>query len=223
MIYFGVVLTLLSYFLGIYIHKKTKLIIMNPLLIAILFVIIILLSFNIEYEIYNSSAKYISYFLTPATISLAIPLYKQIHLLKKNIKAIILGILSGVLSSLTSVLAFSYLFMFTHEEYVTFLPKSITTAIGMGVVEELGGYVSIAVASIIITGIIGNIFAVKILSLARVHHPISKGLAIGCASHAIGTTKAMEIGEVEGAMSSLAIVVSGLITVIGASLFSMLF
>lgn len=223
MMYFGVVLTLLSYFLGIYIHKKTKLIIMNPLLIAILFVIIILLSFNIEYEIYNSSAKYISYFLTPATISLAIPLYKQIHLLKKNIKAIILGILSGVLSSLTSVLAFSYLFMFTHEEYVTFLPKSITTAIGMGVVEELGGYVSIAVASIIITGIIGNIFAVKILSLARVHHPISKGLAIGCASHAIGTTKAMEIGEVEGAMSSLAIVVSGLITVIGASLFSMLF
>lgn len=223
MIYFGITLTLLAYFLGVYINKKTKLTLMNPLLIAILFVIGVLLVCDIEYDVYNNGAKYISAFLTPATIALAIPLYKQIHLLKKNIKAIVLGILAGVLSSLTSVLALSYLFMFTHAEYVTFLPKSITTAIGMGVVEELGGYVSIAVASIIITGILGNIFAVKILKLFRITHPIAKGLAIGCSSHAIGTSKAMEIGEIEGAMSSLAIVIAGLITVVGASFFSMLF
>ena len=193
---------------------------MNPLLIAITIVIFVLLVFDIDYLIYNESAKYLSHFLTPATVSLAIPLYKQIHLLKSNLKAILLGILSGVITSLTTVLLLAYIFKFTHEEYVTFLPKSITTAIGVGVVEELGGYVAIAVASIIITGIMGNIFAEKILKCTKIENPAAKGLAIGTASHAIGTSKAMEIGEIEGAMSSLAIVVSGIMTVVLASIFS---
>ena len=108
----------------------------------------------------------------------------------------------------------------THEEYVTLLPKSITTAIGMGVSDELGGYVTIAVAVIIITGVLGNIFGELICRLFRITEPISKGLAIGSASHAIGTAKAMELGEVEGAMSSLAIAVAGVLTVIGATIFS---
>lgn len=220
MMYFGLFLTLFSYFIGVYVNKKTKLILMNPLLIAITIVIFVLLVFDIDYLIYNESAKYLSYFLTPATVSLAIPLYKQIHLLKSNLKAILLGILSGVITSLTTVLVLAYIFKFTHEEYVTFLPKSITTAIGVGVVEELGGYVAIAVASIIITGIMGNIFAEKILKCTKIENPAAKGLAIGTASHAIGTSKAMEIGEIEGAMSSLAIVVSGIMTVVLASIFS---
>ena len=218
--YFGLAITLIAYFIGVYINKKSKLSLCNPLLISITLVVIILLVFHIPYDIYNHSAEYISYLLTPATISLAIPLYQQVHLLKNNLKAILFGISAGVVSSLSSVLAFSFLFQFLHEEYVTFLPKSITTAIGMGICEELGGYVSIAVAAIIITGVLGNIFAEIILKIFHIKNTIAKGIGIGCASHAVGTSKAMQIGEIEGAMSSLAIVVSGLITVIGASIFS---
>lgn len=221
-LYFGAVLSVIAYFIGVVINKKTKLSFLNPLLIGIILVIVVLAIFDIDYQIYNNTAKYISYLLTPATVSLAIPLYNQVQLLKSHFKAIICGVLAGVMSSLSSVLAFAWIFQFTHEEYVTFLPKSITTAIGMGVVEELGGYVSITVAAIIITGIIGNICAEWILKLFHIHHPIAKGIAIGSASHAIGTTKAMQIGEIEGAMSSLAIVVSGLITVVAASIFAML-
>ena len=220
-LYFGLSITLIAYFIGVFINKKTKISLCNPLLISIVIVIIVLLLLDIPYDVYNQSAKYISYLLTPATVALAIPLYQQVHLLKSHFKAIIIGISAGVLSSLSSVLALAYLFHFSLKEYVTFLPKSITTAIGMGVVDELGGYVSIAVTAIIITGILGNIFAEMILKLFRIHHPVAKGIGIGCASHAIGTTKAMEIGEIEGAMSSLAIVVSGLITVVGASIFAM--
>ena len=136
--------------------------------------------------------------------------------MKKNAKAIAAGILSGVLSSLVSVLALAAAFGLSHEEYVTLLPKSITTAIGMGVSEELGGIVTITVAVIIVTGVLGNIIAELVCKIFRIHEPVAKGIAIGSASHAIGTAKAMEMGEVEGAMSSLSIAVSGLLTVIGA-------
>ena len=160
--------------------------------------------------------------MTPATVSLAIPLYQQLELLKKNFTAMILGILSGVLTSAGVILAMSILFGLSHEEYVTLLPKSITTAIGMGVSEELGGYVTITVAVIIVTGILGNIIGEMVCKVFRIKNPISRGLALGTSAHAIGTAKAMEMGEVEGAMSSLAIVVAGLCTVIGASVFAML-
>ena len=160
--------------------------------------------------------------LTPATICLAIPLYEQLELLKHNWKAIVLGILSGVLASLGSILGMAVLFGMSHEEYVTFLPKSITTAIGMGVSEKLGGFVPISVAAIIITGVLGNIFAELIFRIFRIREPIARGVALGTASHAIGTAKAMELGEVEGAMSSLSIVVAGLVTVGGASVFSLI-
>lgn len=147
------------------------------------------------------------------------PLYRQMNLLKKNIKAVVLGIVSGVLASLVSVLALAWLFGLSHEEYVTLLPKSITTAIGMGVSEELGGIVTITVAVIIITGVLGNMIAEAVCRIARINEPIAKGLALGTSAHAIGTAKAMEMGEVEGAMSSLAIAVAGLLTVVGASVF----
>ena len=114
----------------------------------------------------------------------------------------------------------SLLFGLSHEEYVTLLPKSITTAIGMGVSEELGGYVTLTVAVIIITGVLGNIFAPLICRVFRIREPIAKGIAIGTSSHAVGTAKAMEMGEVEGAMSSLSIAISGLLTVVGASVFA---
>lgn len=221
--YFGVVLSLVTYFFGTYIRKKINFPLFNPLLIAIILTAAVLIIFKIDYTAYNASAKYISYLLTPATVSLAIPLYEQLDALKNNWKAIIAGILSGVITSLLSILAMAFMFGFTHEEYVTFLPKSITTAIGMGVSEELGGYVPVTVAIIIITGVLGSVIAETVLKIFRIKDPVAKGIAIGTASHAVGTSKAMEIGKTEGAMSSLSIVVAGIITVIGASFFAGLY
>ena len=217
---FGVVISLTGYGLGVLAKNKLHKGLCNPLLISIIFVIAVLKLTGISYDTYNISAKYISYLLTPATVSLAIPLYLQIEKLRKNLPAILIGVLSGTLASMGSIAAMAALFKLSHKEYVTLLPKSITTAIGMGVSEELGGYVTISVAVIIITGIIGNLLADLVCRLFRITDPIAKGLALGTASHAIGTAKAMEMGETEGAMSSLAIVVAGLMTVIGASVFA---
>ena len=219
-VFFGVFVSLLSYGIGTILKRKLKLAIFNPILIAVILTIGILLIFGVDYEKYNEGAKYLSYLLTPATICLAVPLYEQFELLKKNFIAVIIGILSGVITSLVSIFALAYLFRLDHASYVTLLPKSITTAIGMGVSEELGGYVALTVAVIIITGIFGNMIAVALCRLFRIKEPIAKGVAIGTSSHAVGTTKAMEIGEIEGAMSSLSIVVAGLLTVIGANIFA---
>lgn len=205
----GIVISLLAYEIGLAAKKKWKLAILNPLLISILLVILFLAVFHVDYESYNESAQYLSYLLTPATVSLAIPLYLQMEVLKKNFAAIMAGIFSGVLASLGSVFAMAALFGLSHKEYVTLLPKSITTAIGMGVSEELGGYVTISVAVIIITGVLGNMTAETICKIFKIRYAVSRGLAIGTAAHAVGTARAMEMGEVEGAMSSLAIVVCG--------------
>lgn len=216
----GVTVSLLAYIIGALLKKKFKLAIFNPLLISIVFTIIMLVIADIDYDVYAQGADYLSWFLTPATVCLAIPLYEQWELLKHNVKAVMLGITAGVLASLTTVLVLSLIMHLSHEEYVTLLPKSITTAIGMGVSEELGGYVTITVAVIIVTGVIGNIFGELICKIFRITEPISKGIAFGSASHAIGTAKAMELGDVEGAMSSLSIAVSGILTVVGASIFA---
>lgn len=218
--YLGMFLTLGAYLIGLAIKKKTGHAIMNPLLIAVVIVIIFLSFLDIPYESYNQSAKLLSSLLTPATICLAVPLYEQLSLLKKHKNAIFAGIFSGVITSLVCVLALCFLFGLDHASYVTLLPKSITTAIGMGLSEKLGGYVSITVAVIIITGILGNMIAESICKIFHITEPVARGVAIGTSSHAIGTTKAMEIGQIEGAMSSLSIVISGVLTVIGASLFA---
>ena len=216
----GVSISLVSYMIGLALKKKFKLGIFNPLLISIIFTIVILVCANVDYEPYNKGAVYLSWFLTPATVCLAIPLYEQWQLLKRNFKAVILGISAGVLTSLCTVLILAKLMKMTHREYVTLLPKSITTAIGMGVSEELGGYVTITVAVIVVTGVLGNIFGELICKIFKITEPISKGLALGASSHAIGTAKAIEMGEIEGAMSSLAIAVTGILTVVLASVFA---
>ena len=216
----GVTISLVSYMLGMYLKKKFKLGIFNPLLIAIAVTMVILFALNVDYDTYNTGAKYLSWLLTPATVCLAIPLYEQWSLLKQNCKAVMLGLAAGTVTSLGIVLGLSLLCGLDHKEYVTLLPKSITTAIGMGVSEELGGYVTITVAVIVITGVLGNMFGEVICRIFRITEPISKGLAFGASSHAIGTAKAIEIGEIEGAMSSLAIAVSGILTVVLASVFS---
>lgn len=219
-VFFGVIVSFLAYGLGVVIHKKCKLPVFNPLLISIVVIIVLLSVTGIDYEIYEDGAKYISYLLTPATVCLAIPLYEQISLLKKNYKAILLGILSGVLTSLVCVFVMAVILHLNHEEYVTLLPKSITTAIGIGVSEELGGYVTLTVAVIIITGILGNMIAETVCRIFKITEPIAKGVALGTASHAIGTAKANEMGKTEGAISGLSIAVAGLLTVVGASVFA---
>ena len=219
-VFFGTFVSLGAYEIGLLMKRKFKLAIFNPLLISIFCVMGILMVLGVDYESYEEGGKYISYLLTPATVCLAVPLYQQLHLLKKNIKAIAAGIVSGVLASLVSVLLLAKLFGLSHEEYVTLLPKSITTAIGMGVSEELGGIVTITVAVIIITGVLGNVIADAVYKIAKIEEPVAKGLALGTSAHAIGTAKAMELGEGEGAMSSLAIAVAGLLTVIAASVFA---
>lgn len=221
-VFFGVFVTLAAYFIGLKVKKKTGLAIMNPLLIAIVLVMLLLRGLDIDYAAYNQSARLVSSLLTPATVCLAVPLYEQLQLLKRHKAAILTGVISGVLTSLVCVLVLAMLFRLDHAAYVTLLPKSITTAIGMGVSEQLGGHVSITVAVIIITGVIGNMIAESVCRAFHITEPIARGVAIGTASHAIGTTRAMEMGEVEGAMSSLSIVVAGVLTVAGASVFSLL-
>ena len=218
--FLGVVITIGSFELGRAIRKKWNFALFNPLLLAILFSIGVLLLFRIDYGSYLNGAKYINFLLTPATVCLAVPLYEKLALLRQNYKAIFAGIFAGVVTTLCSVLMMSRLFHLSHEEYVTLLPKSITTAIGMGVSEELGGYVTLTVAMIIITGIFGNVTAVAVCRLFHITDPIAKGVGIGSAAHALGTAKAIELGEVEGAMSGLSIVVAGLLTVAGASVFA---
>ncbi|MBQ9421141.1 MAG: LrgB family protein [Lachnospiraceae bacterium] len=222
-VYFGALATFGFYQLGVYLKKKTGLAIMNPILVAAVIIVVLLKVTRTEYADYNAGAKYITYLLTPTTVCLAVPLYEQFELLKKHRVALLTGITSSVIISALLILGFSVLFGLTHEEFVTFLPKSITTAIAMGLSEQLGGYVSITVVAVIITGVFGNIAAEAVLKLFHVTHPIAKGVAIGSSSHAVGTAKAMELGEIEGAMSSLSIAVAGVLTVIASIIFSMIY
>lgn len=219
-VYFGIILSLLAYGMGCAIKSKFKKALFNPLLISIAITIAVLVVSDIDYETYNEGADILTWLLTPATVCLAVPLYEKIGLLKDNWKAILAGITTGVLTSLVCILLMAVLFGFTHEEYVTFLPKSITTAIGIGVSEEMGGYTELTAAIIIITGVVGNVIAPFICKVGKITEPIAKGIAIGTSAHAVGTARALEMGETEGAMSSLSIGVAGILTVIGASIFA---
>ncbi|MDR7870482.1 MAG: LrgB family protein [Tissierellaceae bacterium] len=206
-------LTLIAYLLSVKLKEKFKLTILNPILVSSILIIIILVIFNIDYGAYNEGGKYISFLLTPATVCLAIPLYQQLESLKKSTKAIMIGISTGVITSLLSVSGLSILLNLDRIIYVSILPKSITTAIAIGITEELGGVQALTILSLLVTGITGNVIGEYICKLFRIKNPIAVGLAIGTSSHAIGTSKALEIGEVEGAMSSLSIAIAGLLTV----------
>ena len=219
-LFFGAFLSLAAYGVGVFLRSRWKFALFNPLLVAIVLVVVFLVGFKIDYATYMEGARYISYLLTPATVCLAVPLYQQFSLLKKNAKAVLLGIAAGVLASLTVILAMSILFHLDHTMYMTLLPKSITTAIGIGVSEELGGIQSLTVVVIIITGVLGNIFAELICKVFRITDPIAQGVGIGTSTHAVGTARAMEMGEVQGAMSGLSVVVAGLMTVVLANLFA---
>lgn len=218
--YWGIAVSVVGYGIGVILNKKLKTGIANPLLISIVFVIAVLLVFNIDYEKYRESSEILSWLLTPATVCLAVPLYEQIHLLKKNYKAVMGGIISGVFASLISVALFCLLFGLDKGIEISLLPKSITTAIGMSLADELGGIDTLAAAAIIVTGIVGNVMCRGVCKVFKITEPVAVGIAIGTSSHAVGTSKAFEIGEVEGAMSSLSIAVAGIITVAAIQIFA---
>lgn len=215
--FLGVVITLGSFELGRAMKKRWNFALFNPLLLGIVFSVAVLLVFRIDYSSYLNGAKYVNFLLTPATVCLAVPLYEKFELLKKNALAVMLGIGAGVVASAATVFALSALFRLDLSMFATLLPKSITTAIGMDVSVELGGYASLTVAAIIMTGVLGNICAEGACHLFRITSPIAQGVAIGTASHAVGTSKALEMGEIQGAMSSLSLVVAGLLTVVFAA------
>ena len=221
--FFYTFITLAFYELTSVIQKKIKKAWFNPLLLTIVFTVIMLVAGNIKYEEYESGTKIISYLLTPATVCLAVPLYEKLNVLRKNAVAILAGIFSGVITSALCVVAVVFIFNLDNTAFATFLPKSVTTAIGVGITEELGGIAALTAITIIITGIVGNILAEGVCKLFKIKDPVAVGTAIGTSSHAGGTAKALQLGQTEGAISGLSIAVSGIMTVVVAPLFMNLF
>ena len=213
-LYFGMILSLFSFFIGYQIKKKWNYPLFNPLLLSIIIIIITLLLTGISFETYQYGAKYLTYFLTPVTVCLAVPLYKQLQVLKQNIEAVIIGILIGCIVHAGVILLILKLWGTDIKLILSLLPKSITTAIALGVSDEIGGIQAVTVIGVTIAGLSGAIIGPTILKIFHIKEPVAQGLAIGSASHAVGTSKAVELGEVQAAMSSLAIVVTGLLTVI---------
>lgn len=206
-IVWGLAITMCAFALGTYLHKRTNKSWCNPILLASILVILMLSSFDISYVEYKQSNSVLTDLLLPSTVSLAIPLYEKWELLKKNIVAIFGGIVAGVLVSIGSCILLAWIFDLDTSISVSILPKSVTTAIGIDIARELGGLPALTTTMIILTGIVGNLLAVKLCKMFTITHPVAKGIAIGTSSHAIGTSKALEIGEIEGAVSSLSIAV----------------
>ena len=210
----GILLTVVGYGLGSFINRKTGKAWCNPLLLGILFVILVLSIAKIPYDDYKTSAAPLQYLLLPATVCLAVPLYENLSRLKGRFAAVLGGILAGVITSLGSILLMALLLSMNREQTSTLIAKSVTTAIGIDVTQTLGGMVPLASAVIILTGITGNLTAVFVCKLFRIKDPVARGVGIGTASHAIGTAKAFEIGELEGAVSSLSVAVAGILTAV---------
>lgn len=215
---FGIVLSIIVFSFAQYISKKTKIQIMNPYLMSLFIMIGVLLYFKIDYSIYDKGGSIISFFLGPATVVLALPLYKQRKLLQKHFWPIIIGIFVGSLAGMISIVFLGKLFNLNNVLLLSLIPKSTTTAIAMEVSQSIGGLASVTIAFVTVTGTAGYIISPMILKIFKINNKIAQGIAIGTASHAMGTAKAMELGETEGAMSSLAISVAGIITVVLAPL-----
>lgn len=211
---FPVVLTLGAYQIGLWCQKKWKNPLCNPILIAMLLVIGVLLFTGVSNAHYQAGTSYISWLLTPATVCLALPLYEHLKVLKKSLAAILAGIAAGTLTSLVFVFVLCRLFRLDHQLTVSMLPKSVTSAFGMVLSEQNGGIGALSAASIIITGVLGCLFGSTLCKLFRIHDPIAQGVAFGTATHAGGTTRAVELGDLQGAVSSLSLAIAGLLTAV---------
>ncbi len=216
--YFGLFFGLLVFWGSTKLCRKFRSGLANPLLLTTAAIILFLTVFQVDYETFDTGASHLTYFLTPATVALAIPMYKQVSLLKKNLAAIGIGILSGIAANIVCILSLCLLFRLDPEIYHSLLPKSVTTAIAIGVSAEIGGVPSLTVASVVFTGLFGSSVARTVFRLLSIRHPVAVGLACGNSAHAIGTVAALEIGEVEGAMSGLAMVIAGVLTAVLAPL-----
>lgn len=212
--FFGIALTVLAYWLGTKAQKKTGLVVCNNIVIAVVLLIAVLTVFRIPYEAYYQGGSIINMLLGPATACMAVTIYAKLDLLKRNWLPVLLGCLAGVVTSVGSIWVMCRLFGLDAAMTASLLPKSVTTPIATAVSESHGGVASITVAAVIFTGILGNLLAPYLIRLFRVQDPLAAGLGIGACSHAIGTAKALELGETEGAMSGLAIGVCGIITAV---------
>ena len=221
--YFGIALTLLMFMAAVYINRRMPGALTTPLFLATIFVVVFLTAFDIPYDAYNKGAQYITYFLVPVTVCFAVPMYRQLPLLKKHAPAILLAMAIGVVSSVFAVCLICIFLGLGDIVARSLAAISVTTAIAIGITEKLGGVVALTVSSVIVTGILGASVSDLVCRKFGLTNPIARGLAIGNASHAAGTTKAMEMGPVEGAMSSLAIVISGLMTAVAAPLIVTMF
>lgn len=211
---FPVVLTLGAYQIGLWCQKKWKTPLCNPILIAVVLVMGVLLLTGFPNEAYQSGNARISWLLTPATVCLALPLYTQVQVLKKSLPAILTGILAGTLTSLVFIFFLCKLFCLDGAVTVSLLPKSITTAMGMVLSEESGGIGALTAAAIIVTGILGSLTGSILCKLLRIRNPIAQGVAFGTASHVIGTARANELGSIQGAAGSLSLAVAGVLTAV---------
>lgn len=221
-LFFGIVISFIAFEIGKFVFKKTQSPIFNPLLIGTLIVIVILKTFDISTDSYFKGASIINFFLGPATVALALPLYKQWNLFKKYFIPVMTGAIIGSFIGIISVIVLGKLLDVDKTLLYSFMPKSITTPIGIEVSSILGGIPSLTVLGIILTGITGNVSAPFICKIFRIKHSVAKGIGIGVASHAVGTSKAMEMGEVEGSMSALSIVFAGILTLIWAPILKFL-
>lgn len=219
-VYFSLFITLFVFYSAIKIKNKCNLSIFNPLLVSIIVMIIFLKIVGMPTELYSRNTEILMYLLTPATICLALPLYQNLHLLEQYWKALFAGISAGVISNLIIIYLLAKAFRLSYKEFVTILPKSITSAISLAISEELGGNVTVTILVVVITGVMGNVLADGIFYRMKLKNKMAKGVALGTSAHVIGTAKAMEYGEAEGGMASLAIVISGILTVIIISIFT---
>ncbi|MCI8537306.1 MAG: LrgB family protein [Oscillospiraceae bacterium] len=216
---FGLTVSLLVYWFFLTLQKRVNTPLLNPTFFASVAIIIFLMVFHVDLETYDQTASVLNLLIGPATVSLAIPLYRQIRLLKENWLAVLMAVLAGSLTSMGGVLLLCKLLQVPQELYWSMLPKSTTTAIGMAMAQELGGLEAVAAAAISFTGVTGAMLARTLAKVFRITDPVAQGLALGTASHVIGTSAgATELGEIQGAMGSLAIVTAGIITVIAAPL-----
>lgn len=211
---FGLCISLICYWIATIIYKKTKLFLLAPLLVSCTFVITILVVLKIPYEKYLEGANFIYYLMTPCTVALAIPLYRQFSKLKENALAILLGIIAGILANAFFIFVCCSLFKINNQEYVSILPKSITTPIGIALSNQNGGIESVTILLITIAGNMANIFGAIFCKIFRISEPVAQGVACGTSGHAMGTAKALEMGEIQGAMSGLSIAVCGVLTVV---------
>lgn len=211
---FPVFLTLGSYLFGLWCQKKVKHALCNPLLIATILSIAVLAVTGFDLQVYQSGTAGISWLLTPATVCLAVPLYEQLKVLKKHLLAIFAGITAGVVVSLLSILLLCRLFRLEDTVAVSLLPKSITTAIALALTEQSGGISALTTFAIVITGILGNLSGSALCKVLKITDPVAQGVGFGTASHVIGTSRAMEVDPLTGAVSSLSLAVAGILTAI---------